>query len=148
MNILNKKTGFTLMEILITVVIISLLAAAGIPYYKDHVERQKAALGVTNIRMIADSLERYMALHSNNVPTNLALLDADIDRSKLTESNRAYNDGNFTFRILNVPPSPTPPIVEGRRNTNEYTLYFSLGDDSTLSCSSEDRDFCSDKLGL
>lgn len=145
MNILNKKTGYTLMEIMVTIVIISLLAAAGIPYYRDHVERQKAALGVSDLRMIADSVERYMALRNDTVPTNLALLDADIDRSKLSESNTAYNNGNFTFRILN---KATPPVVEGRRNTDEYAIYFSLGDDSDLYCLSSDDDYCTDKLGL
>lgn len=145
MNILNKKAGFTLMEIMITVVIIALLAAAGIPYYKDHVERQKAALGVTNLRMIADSVERYMALHGETIPTNFTLLDADIDHSRLSSNNTRYSDGNFTFRILD---SENPPRVEGRRNTNEYSLVFSLGDDSELYCVPTSRDFCVDKLGL
>lgn len=146
MNMLNKKAGYTLMEVLITVVVISILASAGIPYYKDHIERQKAALGVTNLRMIADSVERYMALHAETIPTSFALLDADIDRSKLSGDNKEYNDGNFTFRILDK----GRVAVEGSRNTNEYALYFSLGDDSELYCleSSSDSDFCSDKLGL
>ena len=145
MNILNKKTGFTLMEILITVVIISLLALAGVPYYKDHIERQKAALGVTNLRMIADSVERYMALHGETVPTNFTLLDADIDRSRLSSGNTIYSDGNFAFQILN---NANPPVVQGRRRTNEYSLFFSLGDDAELYCASNTRDFCTDKLGI
>ena len=151
MNILNKKTGFTLMEILITVIIISLLAAAGIPYYKDHIERQKAALGITNLRMIADSLERYMALHGETIPTNLASLDSDIDRSKLSSDHTVYNDGGFTFTIQN---NNGVPVVEGQRNTGEYTLSFSLGDDEDsdanygLTCTSSDPDICSDTLGL
>ena len=151
MSILNKKAGYTLMELLITVIIISLLAAAGVPYYKDHIERQKAALGITNLRMITDSLERYMALHSETIPTNLALLDADIDRSKLSNDKTSYNDGSFTFTIYN---NGGIPVVEGRRNTGEYTLSFSLGDDEDsdadygLSCTSTDPDICADKLGL
>ncbi len=141
MSILSKKTGFTLMEIMIVVLVITILASAAIPYYKDYIERQKAALGVTNLRMIADSVERYMALHGETVPTNLTLLDADIDRSKLSYDRTSYDDGNFTFRINNN-------AVIGVRNSGEYTLSFSLGDDSTLSCNSSDPDICSEKLGI
>lgn len=142
MNILNKKTGFTLMELMIVVLVISVLAAAGVPYYRDHIERQKTALGVTNLRMIADSVERYMALHSETVPTNLALLDADIDRSKLSADHTSYDDGNFTFSVQDN-------AVVGVRNTGEYKISFSLDDNSELSCEGiTDRDICTDKLGF
>lgn len=144
MNILNKKSGFTLMEMMITVIIISLLAAAAVPYYKDYVERQKAAIGVTDLKMIADSIERYMALHSETVPTNLALLDADIDRAKLANGNTTYNNGSFTFSIGDFE-------VIGARNTGEYTLHFNFNEDSAnygLSCTSSDPEVCTDKLKI
>ena len=145
MNMLNGKLGYTLMEMMIVVVVIAILAAAGIPYYKDHIERQKAALGVTNIRMIADSVERYMALRNDTIPESFTLLDAEIDRSKLTHHNTAYNDGSFTYTI--VANSRTPHVL-GVRNTGEYSLIFSLGDNAELTCSSTDPDICSNKLGL
>ena len=144
MNILNKKTGFTLMEIMITLIIISLLVAAGVPYYKDHIERQKAALGVTDLKMIADSVERYMALHSENIPATLSLLDADIDHDKLSADHTTYNNGSFTFSIQGN------TVVAGR-NTGEYTLKFCFDDTDPyygISCESSDPEVCQDKLKL
>ena len=138
MNILNKKAGFTLMEIMVAVLVIGILAAAGVPYYKDHLERQKAALGITNIRMIADSVERYMVLHPSTVPTNFDVLDIDLDIAGAT-----YDDGNFTFTIVNDDPG----YVQGQRNTGEYTLRFILGDEPELCCNS-DNNICVDKLNL
>lgn len=148
MNILRNKSGFTLMELMIVLVIIVILAAAGVPYYKDHLERQKAAVGVTTLRMIADSAERYMAMRSDRLPNNfrLSLLDADIDRSKLIDGGRAYNDGNFTYKVESNNGDNAEAFAI--RNTGEYTLVFSLGTDTGLSCTSTDRDFCSNKLGL
>lgn len=58
MNILNKKTGFTLTEMLVVVIIIAILTISVVPFYKDHIERQKIAAGITTLRTIADSLER------------------------------------------------------------------------------------------
>lgn len=144
MNMLNKKLGYTLMEMMIVVVVIAILAAAGVPYYKDHLERQKLAIGTTNITMIADSVERYMALRNDSIPESFTLLDAEIDRSKLTHHNTVYDDGNFTYTIV----SSGRPHILGLRNTGEYSLMFFLGDDSELTCSSPDPDVCSDKLGM
>ena len=138
MNILNKKAGFTLMEIMVAVLVIGILAVAGVPYYHDHLERQKAALGITNIRMIADSVERYMVLHPSAVPTTFDLLDIDLDITGST-----YNDGNFTFTIENQDPG----YVQGQRNTGEYTLRFILGDEPKLCCNSSNN-ICTDKLNL
>ena len=100
MNILNKKAGFTLMEIMVVVVIIGILSAAGVPYYKDHLERQKAAIGITDLKIIADSMERYTTLHPT-LPEdfNFRKLDADIDFSKLNDTNTEYNNGYFTFSL-------------------------------------------------
>jgi len=145
MNILNKKSGYTLMEIMVTVMIIAILTAAGIPFYKDHMERQKAAAGITNLRMLADSVERYKAMRNDRLPAGykLTLLDADLDRSKLTGNGTVYNDGIFQYRITN------DTSVQAKRNTGEYTLHFSLGDtnDNLLSCTGSGS-FCCDKLNI
>ena len=134
MNILNKKSGFTLTEVLVIVIVIGILAAAGVPYYKDHLERQKAAIGITDLRMIADSVERYLTLHPDATP-ELRLLDIDIEDDEGT-----YNNGNFTFSIKDS-------YIIGERNTGEYNLRFTLGDEPKLCCHGNDN-ICSDKLNL
>lgn len=138
MNILNKKYGFTLMEMMIVVVILGFLSVAGIPYYKKHIERQKAALGITNLRAIADSAERYMAMHNDAPPTNFDMIDAELDSSKLSAGHTSYNDGNFTFNF-------NGGTVIGQRNTGDYTLTYSLAN-SAISCTPSD--YCLNTLNL
>jgi len=144
MNIfnVNNKSGFTLMEMLVTVIIIGILVVAGVPYYKDHIERQKAALGISNLRTVVDSIDRYMALHNQNIPNLFSKLDINIQPSFLSEDGSKYNDGNFTFTI-----NSTQGKLNAKRNTDQYTLIYSFSDD-TLRCQSSDSNFCHDKLNM
>ena len=148
MKILDKK-GYTLMEIMIVVIIIGILSAAAIPYYKDHIERQKSATGITVMRMIGDSVERYMTLHGETLPENFDFtkLDLDIDHSKLSPDFESYIDGDFIFTISNN-------AVNAARNTGDiqripYTLSYSLGDDvGAISCESSTENYCTDTLHI
>ena len=140
MKILNKKLGYTLMEMMIVVVIISLIAVAGIPYYRGHVERQKTASGITTLRAISDSVERYMAMHNETLPTNFSfdLIDAELDPTKLSADHTTYNDGVFTFSV-------TGGFVTANRNTGSYALSYSLTN-SAFSC--EPEDYCTNTLNV
>lgn len=139
MNISKNKLGFTLMETMIVVLVIGILATAGIPYYRDHLERQKLALGITDLRMIADSVERYMALHPNSLSINFSLLDINIG-----DNDDSYDNSYFTFSL-----SHAPDYVLGDRNTGEYSLHFILGDNPELCCvNNTNSDICADKLNL
>ena len=139
MNILKRKNGFTLTEITIVVILIAILSAASIPYYKNYLERQKVALAISSLRMFADSAERYMSLHNEQLPSRLSLLDLDIESDKFDNDGSSYNDGNFTFQIENN-------HFVADRNTGEYVLSYSLGDDAKLSCTPEE--YCSNVLNI
>ena len=150
MKILNNEKGFTLMEVLIVVIVIAILSMVASPYYKDHLERQKAASAISTLRMFTDSMERYMALHNETPTSNLSLLDMDIDKTKLGGVNNSeYSDSSFTYRLENY---GSKDYMTGRRNTGLYTLYFSLEDDSNdapyLFCKSNDADICENKLRI
>ena len=142
MNIsVKNKRGFTLMEVMAVVILIGILTAAGVPYYKDHVERQKSVIGITSLRMFADSVERYMALHNNNIPTDFTLLDVDMDPSNIGDGGESYNDGTFEYIIADG-------HVQANRNGELYTLYYSLGDNPEITCSSGSTNYCQDKLNI
>ena len=56
---LFKKTkGFTLMEVMITVVIVGILAAIAIPNYEEYARRAKRADGTASLLRAAHNLER------------------------------------------------------------------------------------------
>lgn len=67
--------GFTLIELMITVVIIGILASIGIPAYTGYVERGHRARAKSTLLEAAQFMERYRAINfkyvdsSSNPPT-------------------------------------------------------------------------------
>ncbi|MEN8254677.1 MAG: type II secretion system protein [Verrucomicrobiota bacterium] len=68
-----KKSGFTLVEIMIVVAIIGLLAAIGIPSFQKARDTSRSKACVNNLRMIAAGTEQHMM--DNNV-TSATLAEA------------------------------------------------------------------------
>ncbi len=58
-----KKTGFTLIELMIVVVIISILSAIAIPKFRDVTENSKKAACRANMRTIASQETIYFMNH-------------------------------------------------------------------------------------
>lgn len=60
MNYRNRKTGFTLVEIMIVVVIIGLLAAMAIPAFSKVRENARSKAIENNLRQVASAGQQYM----------------------------------------------------------------------------------------
>jgi general secretion pathway protein G len=63
--------AFTLMELLVTVAIISTLAAIGVPSYNGYVDRARSATAAADIRDIELGITRFLA-ENGAPPANLA----------------------------------------------------------------------------
>ena len=138
---IKNKYGYTLMEVLVTVVLIGVLSTAAIPYYRDYVERQRATSAISTLRTIADSVDRYMALHNQTVPTKFTMLDMKMSSGSLNDDKNRYDDGFFTYTISSTE-------VKATRNTNFYTLGYTLTE-SKLTCTcTSDAKYCEDKLNI
>lgn len=71
---LSSRNGFTLIELLVVVLIISILAAASLPFYMKAVERARMSEAVTLLDSIAKSQQR-MYMTGNSFTRNFAVLD-------------------------------------------------------------------------
>lgn len=55
---MKKSSGFTLIELMVVVAIVGILAAVGIPQYRDYVLRGKLAEAYTNLSTLRTQMEQ------------------------------------------------------------------------------------------
>ena len=73
----NTKTGFTLLELLVVVLIIGILAAIALPQYKMAVGKVKYATLKDNARVIKNALDMYY-MANGEFTANLEALDVEL----------------------------------------------------------------------
>ena len=56
---MKKPAGFTLIELMVVVAIVGILAAVGIPQYRDYVTRSKLAEAYSNLATLRTQAEQY-----------------------------------------------------------------------------------------
>lgn len=118
MSFVNCK-AFTLMEVMITIIIIGVLATVALPSYSTHVERVKASEGVGLLTSLLAAQERYR-LENTVYTTVMANLDLDIP-----------NSANF-----NLPPNlfnSAARVATLARSDGTYTLC--INSTGVISCS-------------
>lgn len=72
----TKKSGFTLVEILIVVVILGILAAIVVPQFTDASEQAKEASVRSDLQTIRSQIELYKAQHTaGHLPGSIAGVD-------------------------------------------------------------------------
>jgi general secretion pathway protein G len=64
----KSRAGFTLVELLIVVVILSILAAVAIPQFTNSAEEARASNLQTNLSVLRNALEYYKIQHSDKYP--------------------------------------------------------------------------------
>jgi len=93
-NMMHRSRGVTLMELMITLLIVAILAAVAIPNYRDHSmrgHRTEAAMALTQIA----SRQEQFYLQNNTYTANLA----DLGMDATTEHGRyglALTNGDAT----------------------------------------------------
>lgn len=88
---MNRKRGFTLIEVLAVVVILGVLTSIALPQYRKAILRAQAANALINLKTIFDSAKRSYAM-SGQWPA--ALTDLDI---KFFEADENGNVGEFQY---------------------------------------------------
>ena len=65
----NHKSGFTLVEVLIVVVIMAVLAATIIPQFSDSTKNAKESTIKFNLHTMRSQIQLYKSQHDGDVPT-------------------------------------------------------------------------------
>jgi type IV pilus assembly protein PilE len=99
MQHLKKSAGFTLIELMITVVIVAILAAIAIPSYQSYVKRGNTQEATSNLATARVKMEQYFQdnrKYDGNVDANCVPVDATKTSPIITDSKY------FTYTCTNM----------------------------------------------
>ena len=100
--LLRRRSGFTLIEIMVVVVILGLLAALVVPRIGPQVAEAQRTAAQTQIRSIEDALEMYR-LHNGFYPTTQQGLEALVKAPTTSPVPKRYADGGYMKKIPDDP---------------------------------------------
>ena len=104
---MNKRNGFTLIELMVVVIVIGILAAVAIPMMQGRIDSAKWSEGKAMMGTIASALRAYISEKGNNfiaVPTldQLGFAGNDLNGSYFTGGESGV--GNFSWIINSNDP--------------------------------------------
>jgi len=139
MNRRSRQEGFTLIEIMVVILVLSVLAALVAPNVFRHVGASKQAAARSQIEMIGAALDAYR-LDSDQYPATEQGLAA-LRAAPATGSSARTWSGPYLKKEVPLDPWGRPYVyrVQADREKGEYEL-FSYGRDGQEGGSGEDAD--------
>ena len=109
MNLQNKSafkkslhSGFTLMEILIVVVILSILAISVVPQFLDEPDKARVASAKTDVKNLETALSMYK-LDNFKFPSTAQGLQALVQKPNGTPEAKNWKPGGYIAKLPNDP---------------------------------------------
>lgn len=119
----NLKSGFTLLELLVVVLIIGIFAGIALPQYQMAVEKSRSAEVLMNIATIKREIGLYIT--ANGLPSSYIYIFYDdfatVELSGGEWNNHNYITKNFYYSSLYISENGGELQVDS--NTSGYTLY-------------------------
>jgi len=119
LKIMNRN-AFTLMELMVTVIIIGIVAAFGIPNYTRSTERAAERDAVYNIKMLMEAYNLYVARQGGPPPANLNTTD----EVNTTFSVNIIEQSGNTYKCYDDPPWG---YTCEANNTDGWSVHFEGG---------------------
>ena len=96
-----RKTGFTLVEIMIVVAIIGLLAAIAIPSFVNARTKSQTNACINNLRQVSGAKDQYALDKGGTAPTAIG----DLVTTYITKTPTCPASGSYTIGALGTDPS-------------------------------------------
>ena len=106
---LRRERGFTLVELLIVISLISILAAMGLVQYRNSVTSTKESVLRTDLFRMRDAIDQYYA-DKGKYPSSLDALVSDGYMRKIPEDPITKSADSWTTEPAE--PDPTNPSAE------------------------------------
>jgi type IV pilus assembly protein PilE len=125
----QKRKGFTLIELMITVAIVAILAAIAIPSYQNQIRKSRRTSAKTALLDLSGREEKYYATN-NNYPASLSSVGySTVDATGALQVPNNTNEDYYSVTItLNTPPATgytataTPVGDQQNDSCGTYTL--------------------------
>lgn len=102
-----RKSGFTLVEILVVVVLLGILAAIIVPQFTKAGSESRTSALLTDLRRIRSQIELYKFQHNEQFPAAIGETSDDFLRRMTTKTDIDGNAGiDFGPYIQSIPVNP------------------------------------------
>ncbi|MCK5680309.1 prepilin-type N-terminal cleavage/methylation domain-containing protein [bacterium] len=118
---MNHYDGFTLVELMITVAILSILAAVAIPAYSNYINRAKQADAIIGLKAAQMAQEQFFS-ENNAYSSTMEILPGFDDGAA---ANNSYVKGEYTVTVVSAGTGPdfemdAVRVVDG--STDRWTI--------------------------
>jgi general secretion pathway protein G len=105
----SRASGFTLVELLIVLALISILAAMGVVQYRNGVRHTQESVLRTDLFRMRDAIDQYYA-DKNKYPSSLDTLVSDGYMRRIPED--PITQSADTWQTVAAEPDPSNPTAE------------------------------------
>ena len=104
---MRAKSGFSLVEILIVVVILGIIAAIVVPKFMNASTEAKASNLHSNLQRVCSQIELYKIQHNGQLPAAASETSIDFQRRMTTQTDINGDAGNdYGPYIQKIPTNP------------------------------------------
>ena len=101
------KSGFTLVEILIVVVILGILAAVIIPQFTEASSQARTSALLSDLRRVRSQMELYKFQHNDQLPATTGEMAVDFELRITTQTDANGNAGiDYGPYMQRIPVNP------------------------------------------
>jgi general secretion pathway protein G len=105
----RRQDGFTLVELLVVIALISILAAMAVVQYRNSIQRSQEAVLKTDLFRMRDAIDQYYA-DKGKYPASLDALVSDGYLRKIPED--PFTKSADTWQTVPAEPDPNNPAGE------------------------------------
>ena len=111
---MKRRRGFTLIELMVVILIVSLLAAVAIPILRGRIEAAKWSEGKAIMGSVATAIQAYVAEKGYNYPppTDDDFVEIGFETEDLTGTYFDNIDFHFSVSSMGDPVTGAPAIFE------------------------------------
>lgn len=121
-KLMNKKKGFTLVELLVVVAIIAILMLLALPRFMDSTRGAKLKTFEGNFRTTLSQITQYQANNGGSTQ-NIEQATSDVQRFITTLGNKPQG---ATYQLTNTTFTATLPAAEIPSATADYVITYTF----------------------